>query len=74
MNRLSENRNYLLNLSEMRGTDSANFFLTHPSGTIFEKRSGVLVTIDERDFIYKNWHAASLPLEQGADTVLESTS
>ena len=67
LNRLSENRNYLLNLPEMEGTDSANFFFLHPSGAIFEKRAGVLIPIDERDFIYKDWHAASLPLEQGAE-------
>ncbi|RLD57320.1 MAG: hypothetical protein DRI97_05635, partial [Bacteroidetes bacterium] len=36
VNRITENRNYLLNLPDMAGTDSANFFLTHPSGVIFE--------------------------------------
>ncbi|RLD95286.1 MAG: hypothetical protein DRJ29_03320 [Bacteroidetes bacterium] len=69
VNRITENRNYLLNLPDMAGTDSANFFLTHPSGVIFEKRSGVLIPIDERDFIYKDWHAASLPLDQGAEQI-----
>jgi len=69
VNRISENRNYILNLPEMTGTDSANFFLSHPSGAIIEKRSGVLIPIDERDFIYKDWHAASLPLNQGAEQV-----
>ena len=69
VNRISENRNYILNLPEMAGTDSANFFLTHPSGAIIEKRSGVLIPIDERDFIYKDWHAASLSLDQGAEQI-----
>jgi len=69
VNRLSENRNYIINLPYMRGTDSASFFHRHPSGAIFEKRSGVLIPIDERDFIYKDWHAASIPLDQGAEQI-----
>jgi serine phosphatase RsbU (regulator of sigma subunit) len=50
----------------MTGTDSANFYLPHPSGTFLEKRTGVLIPVDERDFVYKNWHAASIPLDKGA--------
>ena len=69
INRTLKNRNYILNLPEMAGTDSASFFLTHPSGAIIEKRSGVLIPSDERDFVYKDWHAASLVLDQGAEQI-----
>lgn len=67
INRISENRAYLVNLPEMGATDSANFFMVRPSGAIVEKRSGVLVPIDQRDFIYKDWHTASLPLVKDAE-------
>ena len=67
VNRISENRTYLVNLPEMEGTDSANFFLANPSGAIEEKRSGILIPLDNRDFIYKGWHAASIPLDKGAE-------
>ena len=69
VNRISENRTYLLNLPEMTGTDSANFFLPHSSGAIVEKRSGVLIPVEERDFIYKNWHAATVPLDKEAEQI-----
>jgi len=67
VNRISEKRDYLVNLPWMTGTDSVNFFLTHPSGAMVEKRSGILVPVDERDFIYKNWHAATVPLNKDAE-------
>jgi len=67
VNRLSENRSYLINLPEMTGTDSVNFFFPHPSGITVEKRSGVLVPVEKRDFIYKDWHAASLTLDKGTE-------
>jgi serine phosphatase RsbU (regulator of sigma subunit) len=67
VNRISENRTYLVNLPEMTGTDSANFFLPHSSGAIVEKRSGILVPVEERDFIYKGWHAATVPLDKEAE-------
>ncbi|MEA3460723.1 MAG: SpoIIE family protein phosphatase, partial [Bacteroidota bacterium] len=67
VNRISEDRNYLVNLPEMGGTDSANFYLLHPSGRIEEKRSGILVPVEERDFIYKGWHVANLPLLKDAE-------
>jgi serine phosphatase RsbU (regulator of sigma subunit) len=62
VNRISENRTYLLNLPYMAGTDSLNLYALTPSGDIIEKRSGVLIPVDERDFVYKNWHVVSLPL------------
>jgi serine phosphatase RsbU (regulator of sigma subunit) len=65
-NRISENRLYLVNLPWMEGTDSANFFLPGPSGTYVEKRTGFLIPVNQRDFVYKSWHAASIPLEKGA--------
>ncbi len=67
VNRISENRTYLVNLPEMEGTDSVNFFLPHPSGGIVEKRSGILIPVDDRDFVYKGWHAATVPLIKGAE-------
>jgi serine phosphatase RsbU (regulator of sigma subunit) len=70
VNRISENRLYLINLPYMAGTDSANFFISHPSGDFIEKRTGILVPVDERDFIYKNWNAASFVLDQGAEQTL----
>jgi serine phosphatase RsbU (regulator of sigma subunit) len=65
-NRISEDRTYLVNLPEMSGTDSASFYFVDPSGSIVEKRAGTLIPLDQRDFIYKDWHAASIPLEKGA--------
>lgn len=51
----------------MSGTDSANFYLIEPSGSILEKRTGIQIPVEERDFVYKNWHAASVPLDQGTE-------
>lgn len=62
VNRISENRSYLLNLPYMAGSDSLNLYLITESGNIVEKRSGILIPVDERDFVYKNWHVVSLPL------------
>jgi serine phosphatase RsbU (regulator of sigma subunit) len=66
-NRITENRTYLVNLPEMAGTDSANFYLTSPSGTIVEKRTGIMIPLEKRDIIYKNWHAVSIPLDKGTE-------
>ena len=46
----------------MAGSDSLNLYTTTESGNIIEKRSGILIPVDERDFVYKNWHVGSLPL------------
>jgi len=62
VNRISDNREYLFNFPNMEGTDSLNFYLLTASGDIIEKRSGIMVPVDERDFVYKDWHAVSLPL------------
>lgn len=70
INRISENQVYLLNLPYMAGTDSANFYFSLPSGTFLEKRSGVLIPVDERDYIYKNWHAASFELDKGEEQII----
>jgi serine phosphatase RsbU (regulator of sigma subunit) len=67
VNRISKNRTYLVNLPYMTGTDSANFFFPLPTGAVIEKRSGTLIPVDERDFVYKDWHAASVPLDSGAE-------
>jgi len=61
-NRISESRNYLMNLPNMSGTDSVNVFMLNASGDLVEKKSGILIPLEERDFIYKGWHALSLPL------------
>ena len=67
VNRISENRSYLVNLPEMKGVDSASFFLSIPSGGFLEKRTGILLPVEDRDFNYKGWHAASIPLVEGAE-------
>ncbi|TFH26111.1 MAG: PDZ domain-containing protein [Bacteroidia bacterium] len=64
-NRLAASRTYLFNLPEMSGKDSLNFFCKEPSGEIIEKKSGILIPIQERDFIYKDWHAVKIALYQG---------
>ena len=70
VNRISENRTYLINLPEMSGTDSANFFLPQASGSLMEKRTGILIPVEERDYIYKDWHAAMVPLLQDEEQIL----
>jgi len=67
VNRITENRTYLLDLPWMSGTDSASFYLVQPSGAIEERRTGVLLPLEERDFVYKDWHAVTLPLEKEAE-------
>ena len=62
VNRISENRSYLFNLPYMTGTDSLNVYIETQSGDIIEKRSTVLIPVDERDFVYKDWHVVSVPL------------
>jgi serine phosphatase RsbU (regulator of sigma subunit) len=64
-NRLAASRTYLLNVPEMTGKDSLNFFYKLPSGEIIEKKSGILLPIQDRDFIYKNWHAVKVALNKG---------
>ena len=64
-NRLAASRTYLLNVPEMGGKDSLNFFYPLPSGEIIEKKSGILLPIHERDFIYKDWHAVRVNLNKG---------
>ena len=63
--RLAASRTYLFHIPEMTGKDSLNFFYQLPSGEIIEKKSGILVPIEERDFIYKNWHAVQVSLIKG---------
>ncbi len=63
--RLAASRTYLLHIPEMTGKDSLNFFYRLPSGEIIEKKSGILVPIEERDFIYKNWRAVQVTLHKG---------
>ena len=70
INRISENRTYLVNLPEMSGTDSANFYFPLPSGNIVERRSGILVPVEERDVVLKNWHASTVQLEKGAEQTI----
>jgi len=67
VNRITENRTYLVNLPEMSGTDSANFYFPLPSGNIVERRSGILIPVEERDVVLKNWHASTVQLENGAE-------
>lgn len=66
-NRLAASRTYLINVPEMRGKDSLNFFYTLPSGELIEKRAGILIPIQDRDFIYKNWHAVKVMLNKGEE-------
>ncbi len=63
--RLAASRTYLLHIPEMTGKDSLNFFYKLPSGEIVEKKSGILLPIEERDFIYKNWRAVQVTLNKG---------
>lgn len=62
VNRISEDRTYLLNCPEMRGADSLNVYMETPSGAIIEKQSSALIPVEDRDFIYKDWYVVSLPL------------
>jgi len=64
-NRLADNRTYLFNVPELKGKDSLNVYYTLPTGELVEKRSGILIPVRERDFVYKNWHAVSIPLNKG---------
>jgi len=64
-NRLADSRTYLINIPEITGKDSLNFYYTLPSGELIEKKSGILFPIQERDFIYKNWHAFKVDLDKG---------
>lgn len=66
-NRISENRVYLFNLPEMKGADSVNFFELSKTGEVVEKRAGSLVPVQNRDYVYKSWHAVKVPLVQGSE-------
>ncbi len=61
-NRLSENRTYLISFPEIEKKDSLNLYMSTPSGEIIEKRSGITIPPQNRDFIYKNWRAFKVPL------------
>jgi serine phosphatase RsbU (regulator of sigma subunit) len=69
INRISENRTYLVNFPYMEGTDSVNVFIPQASGDFLEKRSGVLIPVEDRDFIYKDWHAAAITLQKGGEQI-----
>jgi serine phosphatase RsbU (regulator of sigma subunit) len=47
------------------GKDSLNFFYALPSGEIVEKKAGILFPVQDRDFVYKSWHAVKLDLFKG---------
>jgi len=64
-NRISENRTFVINFPEMQGKDSVNLFMSNQSGKVLEKRSGITIPAQNRDFIYKDWHAVMLPLVKG---------
>ena len=64
-NRLAASRTYLFNVPEMKGKDSLNFYYTLTSGELIEKKSGILIPVQDRDFIYKNWHAVKVMLNKG---------
>lgn len=61
-NRLAEDRTYVFNVPELNSKDSLNVYYTLPSGELAEKKSGILFPVQERDFVYKNWHAVKVPL------------
>jgi serine phosphatase RsbU (regulator of sigma subunit) len=63
-NRLAASRTYLLNLPEIKGKDSLNCFFKMSSGEIIERKSGILLPIQERDFVYKNWRAVKITLNR----------
>ncbi len=64
-NRLAEKRTYLFNVPEVAGKDSLSLFYELPSGELVEKRSGILIPVQDRDFIYKDWHAFRVKLNKG---------
>ncbi len=63
-NRITQNRNYVLNFPELEGGDSLIFYHMNPGGDIIRKKAGVHLPVSERDFVYKNWRAVSLLLMQ----------
>jgi serine phosphatase RsbU (regulator of sigma subunit) len=63
-NRLAADRSYLFNVPELKRKDSLIFYYTLPSGELVEKKSGMLIPVDERDFVYKNWHAVKVFLNK----------
>lgn len=64
-NRLTESRIYVFNVPEIRGKDSLTVFYTLPTGELVEKKSGILIPVEDRDFVYKNWHAFKVRLNRG---------
>jgi serine phosphatase RsbU (regulator of sigma subunit) len=66
-NRLENSRNYIYNIPELKSKDSLNFYYASPSGELIEKKSGILIPIQDRDFIYKNWHAVNVALNKGEE-------
>jgi len=65
-NRLESDRTYLINVPELSGKDSLSFFYNLPSGELVEKKAGMLIAPEDRDFVYKDWHAVKVPLYAGA--------
>ncbi|MEJ2596278.1 MAG: 7TM diverse intracellular signaling domain-containing protein [bacterium] len=63
--RISEDRTYLIYFPEMTRQDSLNLYYRSPSGEIIEKNSGIFFSVQDRDFIYKDWHAVTVPLKKG---------
>jgi serine phosphatase RsbU (regulator of sigma subunit) len=66
-NRLSENRTYVINFPWMQGKDSVNFYIPGTSGKVLEKRSGISIPTQYRDYIYKDWYAILVPLAKGEE-------
>lgn len=64
-NRISASRTYLINVPDIEGKDSLNFFYSLPSGEVVEKKAGILYPVKDRDFVYKHWHAFKVDLNKG---------
>jgi len=64
-NEISASRTYLINVPDITGKDSLNLFYSLPSGEVVEKKAGILFPVQDRDFVYKNWHAFKIDLNKG---------
>jgi len=65
-NRISTNRPYLFNFSEMERDGIVNFYEITPGEGIIEKKAGISLPVESRDFNYKDWCAVQAHLLKGA--------
>lgn len=56
-NKITTNRSYLFNFPELRGDGTVDFYEPGQGNRLIEKKAGITIPVESRDFNYKDWCA-----------------